>query len=143
MEYKGLWEDEPIKTSKIFKVTEFYDWHNCDPDIDTTIFEGKALALFYISKRMEEIPSEMFEDYSLDYINKVENPDGSICINNDNDYWTISLEEDELVTHCYLDYEGKVRRESQIDNMEEVCTKINLHHYFPCHHQDFDEPSLF
>lgn len=144
MEYQGLWEDETPKTSTIYKVTEFYDWHNCNPDVDTTIFVGKELALHYMSKRLKEIPSEMFEGYSPDYINKVKNPDGSICIHNDNDYWTISLKKGELissVTQCYPDYEGIIRRESQIDKVEEE-TKIRLHNYFFCH-PDSDESSLF
>lgn len=106
MEEQGLWKDPEIQGPIIYKVTEFYDWHNCDPDIVTTIFWGKEIAESYISKRMMEIPDEMFDGRSLDDLNNVENPDGSTCIHNDNDYWTISIEKDEIVTsvfHCTCD----------------------------------------
>ena len=106
MEEQGLWKDPEKQGPIIYKVTEFYDWHNCDPDIVTTIFWGKEIAESYISKRMMEIPDEMFDGRSLDDLNNVENPDGSTCIHNDNDYWTISIEKDEIVTsvfHCTCD----------------------------------------
>jgi len=59
-----------------------------------------------VSRRMKEIPHEIFSVDSLDDLNNVENPDGSICIHDDNDYWTISIEKDEIVTsvfHCISD----------------------------------------
>lgn len=99
MEYKGLWEDGEVKKGTIYKVIEFYDWHNCDPGIDTKIFWYKELANTYIAKRIKEVPYEIFE-VPIEELNKTTNPNGSICINNDNDYWTISIEEDEIVTSC-------------------------------------------
>jgi len=109
MEYRGLWEEDTSNDTPktIYKVTEFYDWHNCDPEIDTTIFQNKDLALGYMQKRIEEVPKEVF-DYDIDqiekYVHKSYNPNGSICINDDNDYWTISLERDEIVTSIYEYY---------------------------------------
>lgn len=99
MEYKGLWEDGEAKKGTIYKVIEFYDWHNCDPGIGTTIFMDKGVANTYIAKRIKEVPYEIFER-PIEELNKTTNPNGSICINNDNDYWTISIEEDEIVTSC-------------------------------------------
>ena len=101
MEDHGLWKDSELQGPIIYKVIEFYDWHNCDPDIDTTIFLGKDIAESYMSKRMREIPDEMFNCDSLDELNIVKNPDGSTCIHNDNDYWTISIEKDEIVTSVF------------------------------------------
>lgn len=106
MEEQGLWKDPEIQGPIIYKVTEFYDWHNWDRDIVTTIFFGKEVAERYISKRMREIPYEIFRVDSLDDLNNVENPDGSTCIHDNCDYWTISIEKDEIVTsvfHCTCD----------------------------------------
>ena len=68
MEEQGLWKDSEIQGPIIYKVTEFYDWHTWDRDIVTTIFWGKEIAESYISKRMMEIPDEMFDGRSLDEI---------------------------------------------------------------------------
>ena len=106
MDNQDLWKDPEIQGPIIYKVTEFYDWHNCNPDIVTTIFFGKEIAESYMSKRMREIPDEIFDGRTLDDLNIVENPDGSICVHDDNDYWTISIEKDEIVTsvfHCTYD----------------------------------------
>ena len=122
MEEQGLWKDPEIQGPIIYKVTEFYDWHNCDPDIVTTIFWGKEIAESYMSKRMREIPDEMFNCDSLDELNIVKNPDGSTCIHNDNDYWTISIEKDEIVTsvfHCIYDIEKDCEKQRQRTIIEE------------------------
>ena len=122
MEEHGLWKDSELQGPIIYKVIEFYDWHNCDPDIDTTIFWGKDIAESYMSKRMREIPDEIFDVDSLDELNIVENPDGSTCIHNDNDYWTISIEKDEIVTsvfHCIYDIEKDCEKQRQRTIIEE------------------------
>lgn len=128
MEEQGLWKDSENQESPIYKVTEFYDWHNCDPDIVTTIFWGKEIAESYISKRMMEIPDEMFDGRSLDDINIVENPDGSTCIHNDNDYWTISIEKDEIVTsvfHCTCDIGEQGEEQAKETIIEEHNRIVN------------------
>ena len=139
MEEQSLWKDPEKQGPIIYKVTEFYDWHTWDRDIVTTIFLGKEIAESYISKRMMEIPDEMFDGRSLDDLNNVENPDGSTCIHNDNDYWTISIEEDEIVTsvfHCISDI-GK-KGEEQVEK-----TIIEEHNRIVDHKLDYSEHSFY
>ena len=127
MEEQVLWKDSEKQETIIYKVTEFYDWHNCNPDIVTTIFLGKGIAERYMSNRMREISDEMFHGESLDDLNKVKNPDGSTCIHNDNDYWTIYIEEDKIVTSvfpCIYDigyYGEKQTRETIIEEHNRIA----------------------
>ena len=128
MEEQSLWKDPEKQGPIIYKVTEFYDWHTWDRDIVTTIFLGKEIAESYISKRMMEIPDEMFDGRSLDDLNNVENPDGSICIHNDNDYWTISIEKDEIVTsvfHCTCDIGEQGEEQAKETIIEEHNRIVN------------------
>lgn len=130
MEYKGLWEEETSNntTKTIYKVTESYDWHNCDPDIITTFFLGKDIAESYVSRRMREIPHQIFGVDSLDDLNNVENPDGSKCIHDDNDYWTISIEKDEIFTsvfHCTCDIGEQGEEQVQKTIIEEHNRIVN------------------
>jgi len=133
MEEQGLWKDSEKQETTIYKVTEFYDWHNCDPEIDTTIFLGKGIAERYMSNRMREIPDEMFHGESLDGLNIEKNPDGSTCIHDENDYWTISIEKDEIVTSvfpCIYDigyYGEKQTRETIIEEHNRLVEhRINM-----------------
>ena len=128
MQEHSLWKDPEIQGPIIYKVTEFYDWHTWDRDIVTTIFLGKEIAESYISMRMMEIPDEMFDGRSLDDLNNVENPDGSICIHNDNDYWTISIEKDEIVTsvfHCTCDIGEQGEEQAKETIIEEHNRMVN------------------
>ena len=128
MEEQGLWKGSEKQGPIIYKVTEFYDWHNCDPDIVTTIFLGKEIAESYISKRMREIPNEIFNKDSLDDLNIEENPDGSTCVHNDNDYWTISIEKDEIVTsvfHCTCDIGEQGEEQAKKTIIEEHNRIVN------------------
>ena len=105
MEYKGLWEDGEAKKGTIYKVIEFYDWHNCDPEIDTTIFEGLQNAESFFKERVKEISREVFDEENVEWSGeeikrenmKIEKRwDGGICINDDNDYVNLSLQEDTI-----------------------------------------------
>jgi len=131
MEEQGLWKDSEIQGPIIYKVTEFYDWHNWDRDIVTTVFFGKETAESYISKRMREIPHEIFNKDSLDDLNIEENPDGSTCVHDDNDYWTISIEKDEVVTsvfHCTCDI-GEHDEEQVKEAIVEEKNRISEHNW--------------
>lgn len=139
MEEQGLWKDSEKQGPIIYKVTEFYDWHSWDRDIVTTIFFGKEVAESYISKRMREIPNEVFNGRSIDDLNIEKNPDGSTCIHNDNDYWTISIEKDEIVTsvfHCTCDI-GE-HGEEQVKE-----TIIEEHNRIVDHKLDYSEHSFY
>lgn len=153
MEEHSLWKDPEIQGPIIYKVTEFYDWHSWDRDIVTTIFLGKEIAKSYMSKRMREIPNEIFSVDSLDDLNNVENPDGSICIHDDNDYWTISIEKDEIVTsvfHCTCDI-GEQGEEQVKEVIIEEHNRIVDHKWDYSDHSYYDticnpyyrEPPLF
>ena len=99
MEEQGLWKDSENQESPIYKVTEFYDWHNTDPVIISTVFMNKGAAELFSTQRIKEIPNEMWE-YDDEYIEKwvTVSPeiDGSICITNNNDYAHVYLEEDRI-----------------------------------------------
>ena len=105
MEYKGLWEDGEAKKGTIYKVIEFYDWHNCDPEIKTNIFEGLQNAECFFKERVREISRNVFNEEDVEWRDekikrehfKIEKRwDGGICINNDNDYVNLFLEEDTI-----------------------------------------------
>lgn len=139
MEEQSLWKDSEIQGPIIYKVTEFYDWHNWDRDIVTTVFFGKETAESYISKRMREIPHEIFNKDSLDDLNIEENPDGSTCVHNDNDYWTISIEKDEVVTsvfHCTCDI-------GEHDEEQVKETIIEEHNRMVEHKLDYSDHSYY
>lgn len=139
MEEHSLWKDPEIQGPIIYKVTEVYDWHTWDRDIVTTIFLGKDIAESYVSRRMKEIPHEIFRVDSLDDLNNEENPNGSICIHNDNDYWTISIEKDEIVTsvfHCTCDI-------GEQDEEQVRETIIEEHNRIVDHKLDYSEHSFY
>lgn len=99
MEEHSLWKDPEIQGPIIYKVTEFYDWHNTDPVIISTVFMNKGAAELFSTQRIKEIPNEMW-GYDDEYIEKwvTVSPeiDGSICITNNNDYAHVYLEEDRI-----------------------------------------------
>ena len=88
---------------------------------------------------------------SLDELNIVENPDGSTCIHNDNDYWTISIEKDEIVTsvfHCISDIGKKGERQAHKTIVEEKNRlsehKIDYSYFNTIYYPDYGrEPPLF
>lgn len=139
MEEHSLWKDPEIQGPIIYKVTEFYDWHNCDPDIITTIFWGKDIAESYVSRRKKEMLHEILSVDSLDDLNNVGNPEGSICIHDGNDYWTISIEKDVIVTsvfHCAYDIGEHC--EEQVKE-----TIIEEHNRIADHKLDYSEHSFY
>lgn len=99
MEYQGLWVEDEKPEIPIYKVTEFYDWHNTDPVIISTVFMNKEAAELFSTQRIKEIPNEMwgYDDEDMEkWVTISQEIDGSICITNDNDYAHVYLEEDRL-----------------------------------------------
>ena len=101
MEEQGLWKDSEKQGPVIYKVTEFYDWHNTDPVIISTIFLDKGVSEMFSKQRIKEIPYEMwgYNDEEIDeWVRISQEIDGSICITDDNDYAHVYLEEDRIHT---------------------------------------------
>lgn len=98
MEYKGLWEKDEIPDI-IYKVTEFYEWHNTDPVIISTIFINKEVARRFFNQRLKEIPYEVWdndEEYIKERVRTEEYGEDNICITNDNDYIHLFFEPDRI-----------------------------------------------
>ena len=113
MEDKGLFDDEGITIKRgmtepiIYKVTEYYDWHNCDHEVVSNIFINKEYAEDFLKKRVKEISKDVFGEDGVIWcgvdikrrcFEVVKNYNGSICVNNDNDYVTLFFDEDRLNT---------------------------------------------
>ena len=82
MEYKGLWEKDEIPDI-IYKVTEFYEWHNTDPVIISTIFINKEVARRFFNQRLKEIPYEVWdndEEYIKERVRTEEYGEDNICL---------------------------------------------------------------
>lgn len=102
MEYQGLWEEEKKQEPSIYKVTEFYEWHNSDPVIISTIFLNKGVAEVFYNQRVQDIPEEVWgydEENIKDFVEIKEQSEGGLCIHNYNDYVHLSLESDRI--HLY------------------------------------------
>lgn len=99
MEEQGLWKDSEIQEPVIYKVTEFYDWHNTDPEIISTIFLNKGVAEVFYNQRVKEIPEEVwgYDEEDMKKNGEIEQQcDGSLCIHNYNDYVHLFLESDRI-----------------------------------------------
>ena len=99
MEEQGLWKVSERQEPTIYKVTEFYEWHNSDPEIISTIFLNKGVAEVFYNQRVKEIPEEVWGYDEEDIKEKGKNKkqyDGGLCIHNYNDYVHLSLESDKI-----------------------------------------------
>ena len=99
VEYQGLWEEGKKEETHIYKVTEFYEWHNSDPEIYTNVFLDKGFAQTFYNQRVQEIPDEAWgysEEDKKECVEIKEQWDGSLCIHNWNDYIHLSLEQDTI-----------------------------------------------